>query len=106
MKLIIQQKKIQIKEETKIWNRYKTFKFYLEKIDFGIKLSHKKTWSTYFFCQNVDICVTNKENKIIELYENVTPERRKFLWKAHNIYYLPINSCRYLKIGEKIKEEK
>ena len=106
MYLKIKHKKIEIKEYTKFFDRRKTFKFYLEPIDFGIKLPHKKYWTTYFFCQRVDICITNKENKIIKLYENVKSEKRKLIWKSYNIYYLPLGTCKNLKLNDKLVEKK
>lgn len=98
----VNNKKIKIYEYTKKIDQLKSLKFVLEKIDYGIKLPKKHLISTYFFCQRVDICVTNKDNIIINLYENIKSEKRKLIIKAYNIYYLPLNTCKYLKIGEKL----
>ena len=75
---------------------------YLDKIDFGIKIPKKKSASTYLFCQRVDICFTDKDDKILYLYENVKTEKRFFKFKAYNVYYLPLNTCSELKIGDKL----
>ena len=42
MYLKINNKKIKILEYTKFKDRFKSFKFYLKNIDFGIKLPNKK----------------------------------------------------------------
>ena len=102
MYLIVNNKRIKINEYTKFKDRFKTFKFYLEKIDFGIKLPKKKIANTTFFCQRVDICFTDKNDIILYLYENVKSEKRILKFKAKNIYYLPLNTVKHLKVGEKI----
>ena len=100
MYIIVNNKKIKILEYTKLKDRFKSLKFILDKINYGIKLPKKHLINTYFFCQRVDICITDKNNTIIKLYENIKSEKKKFLFKPHNIYYLPLNTCKYLKVGE------
>lgn len=106
MYLLVNNKRIRIKEYTKFKDRFKSFKFYLEQIDFGIKLPKKKRATTTFFCQRVDICFTDKDEKILYLYEDVRSEKRIFKLKSKNIYYLPLNTVKYLKVGEKLKIRK
>lgn len=103
MYLKINNKKIEIKEYKKFIDRFKSLKFVLERINYGIKIPNKKKASTYFFCQRVDICFTNKDEIIIALFENVKTEKRIFKFKAKNIYYLPLETCKFLKIGDKLK---
>ena len=100
MYIKVNNKKIKILEYTKLKDRFKSLKFVLEKIDYGIKFPKRHLISTYFFCQKVDICITNKDNIIIKLYENIKSEKKKIFLKSYNIYYLPLNTCKYLKIGE------
>ena len=102
MYLRIGLKKIEIKELKTFKEKLKSLKFNLQTIDYGILISNKKLASTYFFCQRVDICFTDKNNKIIDLLENVKSEKRYLRLKAHNIYYLPLNTCKHLKINEKL----
>ena len=102
MYLKIKNKKIEIKEYTKFIDRFKSFKFYLKEINFGIKIPKKKKASTYFFCQRIDICFTDKDDKVLYLYENVKSEKRIIKLKSKNIYYLPLGTCKNLKIGEKL----
>ena len=102
MYLKIKNKKIEIKELTTFKERFKSLKFNLHTIDYGILFKNKKLASTYFFCQKVDICFTNKDNIIVDLLENVKSEKRYLRLKSHNIYYLPLNTCKNLKIGEQL----
>ena len=106
MYLKIKNKKIEIIECTSRIERFKSLKFVLEKIDYGIKISNKKIVNTYFFCQRVDICITDKDNKIIALYENLKSEKLLIKWNSYNIYYLPLNTVKYLKINDYLKEKK
>ena len=102
MYLKIRYKKIEIREYTKFIDRFKSFKFYLKKINFGIKLPKKKIANTYFFCQRIDICFTDNNDKILYLYENVKSEKIIIKLKAKNIYFLPLGTCKYLNIGNKL----
>ena len=96
-------KEIEIKELNSIKEQYKSLKFVLEPITYGIKIPNKRSWSTYFFCQRVDIIITNQEEEIIKIIEKVKSEKRGILWKKYNIYYLPLNTAKNYKVGEKLK---
>ncbi len=106
MHIIINKEKIEIKEYTKFIDRLKSLKFILEKINYGLKIPHKKIANTTFFCQRVDICFTDKEDKILYLYKNVKSEKKIIKFKAKNVYYLPLNTTKYLKVGEKFPLKK
>ena len=101
MKLNIKPK-IEIKECITRKERFKTFKFYLKTIDYGIHIPHKKLANTYFFCQRVDICFVDKNDTIIALYENVKSEKLIYKRKANSIYFLPLNTVSKLKLGNKL----
>ena len=103
MHLFIHRKKINIKVCLTIKDRFKSLKFVLEPIHEGIMIPNRRIASTYFFCQRVDICITDKDHKITKLKENVKSEKRIFLLKKHNIYYLPLHSCQHLKVGDVLK---
>ncbi len=106
MFLKIKNKKIIIEEYTNWKDRLKTIRFQWEILEKGIKLPKKKFASTDFFLQKVDICFTNKDEIIIALYENVKTERRILKRKAYNVYFLPLNTAKYLKVGEKMPLKK
>lgn len=101
MYLKIKNKKIDIKEPDNIKDQFKSFKFYLGKIDFGIKLK-KKSVNTYLFCQRVDVCVVDKDNNIIKLFNNLKSEKFRYFVKAKYVYYLPLETVKHLKLGEEL----
>lgn len=102
MYLKIKGTKLQINECLKFKERFKSLKFYLNNIDFGLYFPRKKIASTYFFCQKVDICFTDKDNKVLYLYKNVRSEKFIFKFKSKNIYYLPVGYADRLRVGDKL----
>ena len=106
MYLKINNKKITIYEYISFKDKFKSFKFYLDPINFGIKISNKKYANTYFFCQRVDICFTDKDNIIKYIYKNVKSEKLIIKLHKYNIYYLPVGTCNNLSVGEKLKIKK
>lgn len=103
MYIKIKNKKMEILEYTKFKERFKSLKFYLKDIDFGIKFPNKRTANTYFFCQRVDICFTDKDDNILYLFDNVKSEKYIIRLKAKNVYYFPKGTNKYLNIGDNIK---
>ena len=103
MYLKLKNKKLKINEYTKFKERFKSFKFYLEEMNYGIKLPNKKLANTYFFCQRVDICFTDKNDVIIKLLDNVRSEKLHLKLKAKNVYFLPVGTNKNLQLGQKIK---
>ena len=106
MYLKIHRKKIEIMECSSFIDRFKSLKFVIDPIDYGIVLPKKKLINTYFFCQRVDCIATNKEGKIIKIYPGLYSEKIKFVFRAHSIYFLPLNSSSSFQIGEVLKIEK
>ena len=107
MYIKIKKKKIEITECLTTLDKFKSLKFVLDPINYGIKIPKKKKYNTYFFCQRVDILVTDKEDKIIALFENIKSEKKKRIKNAYNIYYLPLDTCKYYDLGDKfIPKEK
>ena len=101
MYITVNKKKIKLKEAIGFKERYKSLKFYFKTLDFALKFSNVRFFNTYFFVQNVDICLTNKNNIIVKLYENV-PTERFFLPKKNgrNLYFLPLGTCKNLEVGD------
>ncbi len=56
---------------------------------------------TFFMKKNIDIVMTDKENKIIAIYKNVSKNKIISNKKAYNVYELPINKYK-VKLGMKI----
>lgn len=106
MYIKINKKKIKIIELDTFWKRFKSLKFVFEPIDYGVMVSKKRTASTYFFCQRVDIVFVNKNNEVIRIERNIRSEKRIRKFKAFVIYYLPANSTTDLKIGDILELKK
>ena len=106
MYIKIKNKKIEIRELNTFKERIKSLRFVLEPIDFGIKIPNKRTINTYYFCQRVDVVVTDLEGNVIRLIPKIKSEKIRFLGKKCNIYYLPLKTCELLEIGDKIETKK
>ncbi len=103
MYLKINNKKVEIIEYTKFWEKFKSLKFNLKLLDYGIKICNKRGINTYFFCQNVDIIFTDKNDIIKYIYSDVCSERSIIKVKKYNIYIFPLHIANYFNIGDKIK---
>lgn len=104
MYLKVKGRKIQIVKLDSFSDRIKGLKFILEPINYGLLFSKKRWITTVFLCQKIDIIMTDKENNILYLYENVKSEKY-FLpkRKVYNIYFLPLGTCRNFKVSDKLK---
>ncbi len=103
MYLKVKNKNIEIKELKTFKERFKSLKFNLYKIDYGLCFPNKKLLDTTFFCQRVDVCFTDKNDKILYLHQYVRSEKRIFHLKAKKIYILPLDTCDDLIIGDSLK---
>lgn len=102
--IVLDKEKIEIKTLTKFKDRLKSFRFYLKDINYGLCFPKKKMLNTYFFCQRVDIIVTDKENNILAVYHDLKTE--KFIrprLKAYYIYVLKKDKALNLKEKEKLR---
>ena len=101
MKIKIGNKNIKINKVDGFFNRFKCMKFVFEPIKEGFYFEKQKKINTYFFCQNVDIVMTDTDNKILYMYPNLRTEKK--IRKKKNVYYtyiLPLSSCDKLNIGD------
>ncbi|HIR48377.1 MAG TPA: hypothetical protein IAB35_00175 [Candidatus Faecimonas gallistercoris] len=104
MYLQVKRKKIKLIEPQGFWNRFKGLKFVLEPINYGLRYSKKKFVTTNFLCQRIDIVLTDKEDNILYLYENMKTEKYIFpKRKVYHVYFLPLNTVKDLKINTKLK---
>ena len=101
MKLDLGKKKILIHEVNGFFERYKTLKFELKPLKEGFLFKNRKFLSTYFFCQKVDVVMTDQNHKILYLYPNLKTEKRIFYKrKVCDTYILPLGSCEHLEVGK------
>lgn len=104
MYLQVKRKKIKLIELTGFWNRFKGLKFVLEPIKYGVKFPKKRFVTTNFLCQKIDIVLTDKEDNILYMYENMKTEKYIFpKKKVYNVYFLPLNTVKELKPNTKLK---
>lgn len=101
MKIIIKNKEIKIKKLKSIINKFKGLMFVKDPIDYGIVLVKCNSIHTFFMKQNIDICITDKNNKILYLKSNLC--KNKIILPIKNGYYtyeLPLDSVKDLNINE------
>ncbi len=103
MYLKVQNQKIKIQEAKTFKERFKSLKFYLNTLDYGLWFPKKKLLNTTFFCQRVDACFTDDDYKILYLHEFIKSERRILHFKSKHIFILPLGTCEHLKVGEKLQ---
>lgn len=104
MKLNLGNKRLNIKKVNGFWNRFKLLKFDLYPLKEGILLENRKFLSTYFFCQKVDVVMTDSDSNILFMYKKLKSEKRVFYKrKVCNTYILPLGSCDFLEVGQKLK---
>ena len=107
MYIKIEKKKYDVIYLNTFWLKLKSLKFYLEPI-VDIYMMRRKGLTTYWFCQNVDIIETDKDNKIIYIYKKFKADkillpRRKVLY----IYLTPVGVSDSFKVGDEfiVKEK-
>lgn len=104
MYLKINKKKIEIQLVDEWVERIRSFRFKLDPIDYGLCFQNKRSIDTYFFCQPVDIIMTDKDNNIISIFKNIKSESR--LKGNKNVYYtyiFPVGVSDYYEQDEKLK---
>ncbi len=100
-------KKIIVRELTKFKDRFISYKFKLEPIKEGLCFPKKRWFSTYLYCQRVDVIMTDKDNKILYMYQNLKSEKIIFFKKSvYYTYIFPSNTANDLKVGDKLKINK
>lgn len=100
MKLKVGNKKLEVNTLDTIFQKFRGLKFVLQPIQEGYRFKSKYA-NTYFLCQRVDIIMTNKENTILRLYENVKTEKIIFpKRKVTYTYFLPPHTCEHFQIGD------
>lgn len=104
MYLQVKRKKIKLIELTKFWDRFKGLKFVFEPLNYAIRFPKKKFVTTNFLCQKIDIVLTDKEDNILYMYENMKTEKYIFpKQKVYNVYFLPLNTVKNLTKNTKLK---
>ncbi len=99
-------KKIEIKTYDTFSNRFRSLKFYLEPLQFGLYFPKKKYFSTTFFCQRVDLYFLNQDQVVLYSHSNVRSEKRFLHFKAKSVLVLPVGSSSFFSVGDHISFQK
>lgn len=95
MKLIINDKTIDIVKATSFYQKLKGFMFYKKKIEHGIVFFNVNSIHTFFMRQKIDVIMTDKKYNILYKYENLKPW--KIILPKKNVYYtfeLPLGTSK------------
>jgi hypothetical protein len=95
--------KIPIEVKTSFMDKLKSFRFKLSEIDYAICFPNKRRINTYFYCLRFDIIMTDKDNVILNIFENTrTEERYKGNKKVYYTYIFPSGVASFYEIGDKL----
>ena len=103
MYIIHNDKKINVVIANTFFKRLKGFMF-KKNIDYCIYFPRCNSIHTFFMKENIDVVMTDKDNKILKIEKNVAKNKFVSCKKASNTYEFPSNSVIY-NIGDKIKIE-
>jgi len=102
MKIVKDNKVIEIKICNNIFNRFIGFMF-KKHINYGLCFPKCNSIHTFFMFNNIDVIMTDKNHNILYIFNNLKPN--KIILPKKNVYYtfeLPSNKFDF-KINEKIK---
>ena len=74
MKLIYQNKEIELKVCTSFFTRFKGFML-TKNIDKALLFNNCNSIHTFFMLKNIDVILCNKDNKILYYYNNLPPNK-------------------------------
>lgn len=101
MYLKINKSKIPIEIKTSFIDKVKSFRFKLTELEYALCFPKKRRINTYFYCQRFDIIMTDKDNIILNIFENTrTEERYKGNKKVFFTYVFPVGVSSYYDIGD------
>lgn len=101
MYIKIKNRKIKLVEANTLWERLKGLKFVLGPLEYGVRFPNKKSSNTNFLFEKIDIILTDKDEKILYLFENIGTEKKIRRRKnVYNTYFVPQNTVKDLKVGD------
>lgn len=99
MTLKYKDKTIKINECVSFIDRLRGFMFYKRPITYGLLFKKCNSIHTFFMKQNIQVIMTDKDNKILYYYNNL--ERNKIVLPKKNVYHVYELPAFYFKIKEK-----
>lgn len=101
MYIKVKNRKIKLEEANTFWERLKGLKFVLGPLEYGVRFPNKKSSNTNFLFEKIDVILTDKEEKILYLIENLGTEKKIRRKKdVYNTYFVPKETVKDLKVGE------
>lgn len=101
MYIKIGKKKVKLVEANTFWERLKGLKFVLGPLDYGMRFPKKRSSNTNFLFERIDVILTDKNEKILYLYNFVGTEKKIRRKKnVYNTYFVPVDTVKNLKVGE------
>lgn len=98
MKINVKQLDIDIVECKSLYARTKGFMFVKNKITSGLIFKNCNAIHTFFMLQPIDVIMTDVDNNILFMYENL--KANKIIWpkkRVYNTYELPIGTIKKIK---------
>ena len=86
MKIILKNKEINVKNCQNFKDRLLGLMFKKEKLNYGLCFPKCNSIHTFFMKQNIDVIMTDKNNKILYKYNNLKPY--KIILPKKNVYYV------------------
>lgn len=105
MKLEYNNKKIDLIICNTLLKRFKGIMFMKKKLDYALYFPKCNSIHTFFCRQNIDIIMTDDNNKIIYFKKNVTKNKIIINKKAKNTYETPNNYFNNLKINTYVERK-
>ena len=99
MHTIINDKKIKIIPLTTFLSKSKGLMFRIKPIKKIYMFKKCSSIHTFFMLQNIDVCILDKNYKIVYLKENVK-KNRVLIKKGYYTLEMPLGTCKCLKVGE------
>ena len=86
MKILFDNKELNVKYCQNFKDRLIGLMFNKNNIDYCLCFPNCNSIHTFFMKQNIDVVMTDKDNKILFLYKSLKPW--KIIWPKKNVYYV------------------
>lgn len=104
MQIILENKKIEVKNAKTFLKRLKGFMF-KRNIDYCLCFPKCNSIHTFFMKENIDVIMTDKNNVILKIEKNVKKNKIIKHKDAYYTYELPANTINTYKVNDKLKIE-
>ena len=104
MYTILNNKKVKVTKCNNLIDKIKAFIHKIKDFDYCLCFTKKRFFHTFFKLSNVDIVMTDKNNKILYLYQSLKPW--KIISPKENVFYtyeLAENDTKTFSLGDKFK---